>query len=161
MFFVADKPKHKREKILHYLDREPMIAVLLAAANFEWTVGRCILFFSVLPNIVVREELAKCHGLDGYKTTWKQLLVQEDSTIPVLANVIKLWKEFREAFELRHKLIHGRGTCSRNMAENPVGLMLAAAEDLYEFAFSIGKDLNDRVPVRRRGLNGTRTHQKP
>lgn len=38
------------------------------------------------------------------------------STIPPLAQVIGDWSGFREAFNLRHVLIHGRGTCTRKMA---------------------------------------------
>jgi hypothetical protein len=150
MFFVGDKPQDREQKIRNYLSIDPMIAVLLAAANFEWTVGRCILFFSTSPNTDVRERLAKCHGLDRYKNLWKDELIETDPTIPPLAQVVRQWAEFKEAFVLRHKLIHGRGTCSRTMALEPIGLMLLAVKDLNEFASSRGKDLNERVPIRRK-----------
>jgi hypothetical protein len=150
MFFVGDQPEHRKKKIRDYLRREPMIAVLLAAANFEWTVGRCILVLGTSPNVELREQLARCHGLDKYKKLWRDELMVVDPTIPPLAQVIKKWESFKEAFVLRHKLIHGRGTCSRNMALEPVELMLSAADDLNEFAASRGKNLHDRLPVRRR-----------
>jgi hypothetical protein len=149
MFFVGDKPHHREQKIRKYLDEDPMIAILLAAANVEWTVGRCIIFFSAAPNVEVRERLARCHGLDRYKDLWKDELVKQDPTIPSLSQVITKWTDFKKAFVLRHKLIHGRSTCSRDMAVAPIELMLSAVNDLNEFAVSRGKDLHDRVPVRR------------
>lgn len=149
MFFVGDKPHHREKKIRKYLNEDPMIAILLAAANFEWTVGRCIIFFSASPNIELRERLSKCHGLDKYKDLWKDELIKNDSTIPSLAQVVTKWADFKEAFVLRHRLIHGRATCSRNMAAEPIELMLSAANDLNEFAVSRGKDLHERAPIRR------------
>ena len=150
MFFVADKQHYKKRKIRDYLNREPMIAVLLAAANFEWTVGRCILFFSNSPNVELRKQLVSCSGLNKYKRIWKEELMSNDPSIPSLAQIIKNWKNFGEAFVLRHRLIHGRGTCSRNMAAEPVEQMLLAVDDLYEFASSRGKNLHDRLTIRRK-----------
>jgi hypothetical protein len=149
MFFVGDKPERREKKIRSYLNEDPMIAILLAAANFEWTVGRCIIFFSMSPNVEVRERLAKCHGLGKYKDLWRDELIKNDSNIPPLAQVVEKWTEFKEAFVLRHRLIHGRGTCSRNMALEPIELMLSAVNDLNEFALSRGRDLHARVPIRR------------
>ena len=137
MFFVVDSQDQKKRKIKEYLNREPMIAVLLAAVNFEWTVGRCILFFGKSPNIELRERLFWCYVLDKYKEVWKEELV-------------KNWLNFKKAFMLRHRLIHGRGTCTRNMATEPVKKMLSAVDDLYNFAFSRGKDLHSRLPIRSR-----------
>jgi hypothetical protein len=150
MFFVADRQEHKEKKIRGYLRKEPMIAAILAAVNFEWTVGRCILFVSKSPNVEIRDRLANCYGLDKYKEIWKEELTKRDPSIPPLAQVVQNWQDFKEAFNLRHKLIHGRGTCSRNMATEPVEIMLAAVNDLYKFADSRGIDLHAKLPVRRR-----------
>jgi hypothetical protein len=150
MFFVADKQQYKKIIIRSYLKKEPMIAVLLAAANFEWTCGRCILFLSKTPNIELREMLYKTYGLDKYKELWKNEIIRFDSKILPLANVVVNWGEFKVAFNLRHKLIHGRGTCSRNMAFDPVNIMLSAVDDLYAFTSKQGIDLHKRLPIRRR-----------
>jgi hypothetical protein len=150
LFFVADRKDLKRIRIEQTLGSEPMIAVLLAAANVEWTIGRTILMFSDSPNMDVRDRLDRTHGLRGYKKLWKLELQSKDIAFPGLANVINEWEEFGKAFELRHKLIHGRGTCTRNMATNPVSRMLWAADDLYSFAESRGVDLNSRPRIRRR-----------
>jgi hypothetical protein len=150
MFFVADKPEFKKKKIREYLNREPMIAVLLAAANFEWTVSRCFFIFGKSPNVELRNRLKHCSSLERYKDFWKEELTINDASIPPLPQVIKKWNEFNKAFQLRHILIHGRGTCSRNMAMEPVEVMLAATDDLYEFTMSRGKNLHERIPVRRK-----------
>ncbi len=150
MFFVADGREAKKYKIMEYLTREPMISVLLAAANFEWTVGRCILFLSKSPNRELRERLAAFYDLDRYKDLWRNELKVSDPSIPFLTEVIRNWKEFKEAFLLRHRLIHGRGTCSRNMASKPVEIMLEAIDALYNFALWKGKDLHNRLPIRRK-----------
>jgi hypothetical protein len=114
MFFVGDRPQAREQKIRNYLNDDPMIAILLAAANFEWTVGRCILFFSTSPNTDIRQRLARCHGLDSYKELWKDELIEADPTIPSLVKVVRQWAEFKEAFVLRHKLIRYGEKRNRN-----------------------------------------------
>ncbi len=150
MFFVLDTQRDKERKIKKYLNREPMIAILLAAVNFEWTVGRCILFLSKSPNVELRERLSKCYGLDHYKVFWKDELIKHDPSIPPLAEIVKNWSRFQDAFAIRHRLIHGRGTCTRNMAAEPVETMLLAVDDLYKFASSMKINLHSRLPIRRR-----------
>jgi hypothetical protein len=150
MFFVSDRKDIKENRIRETLVREPMIAVLLAAANVEWTIGRALLMLSKNPNIDVRDRLERAHGLKKYKELWKEELQLQDLHFPGLATVINDWDKFSTAFELRHKLIHGRGTCNRNMASDPVSRMLQAVADLYAFAESRGVDLNARPKIRRR-----------
>lgn len=150
MFFVADSQEYKKKYILKYLIKEPMIAVLLAAANFEWTVGRCIFIFSTLPNKLLRERLSRCHGLGSYKKLWKEAIIETDGSIPPLAEITGHWEEFSEAFLLRHRLIHARATCTRNMAQKPIEIMLSVTDKLYSFANSRGKNLNARLPIRRK-----------
>jgi hypothetical protein len=150
MFFVSDRKELKERRIQEALIREPMIAVLLAAANVEWTIGRSILMCSESPNRDVRDSLDQTHGLKKYKELWKRELQLRDPSFPGLASVINEWDQFCVAFDLRHKLIHGRGTCTRNMATNPVSRMLWAVGDLYTFAESRGVDLNSRPKIRRR-----------
>ncbi len=150
MFYVSDSRPLKERRINEYLLNEPMIAVLLAAANIEWTISRCLLVFSPHPTVEVRERLDQVHGLKRYKEIWKQELQSTDLQFPGLATIIREWDKFCVAFELRHRLIHGRDTCTRNMATNPVSRMLWAAGDLYDFASSRGVDLNAKLKARRR-----------
>jgi hypothetical protein len=149
MFFVSDNQLVKERKIKKYLNQEPMFAVLLAAVNFEWICGRCIMFLSETPNIQLREKLYKTYGLDKYKDLWKEEVINYNTSIPSLAKIITNWNKFKYAFNLRHKLIHGRETCSRNMASIPVKIMLSAVNDLYLFAKSRNIDLHTRLPIRR------------
>jgi hypothetical protein len=149
MFFVSDNQLVKERKIKKYLNQEPMFAVLLAAVNFEWICGRCIMFLSETPNIQLREKLYKTYGLDKYKDLWKEEVINYNTSIPSLAKIITNWNKFKDAFNLRHKLIHGRETCSRNMASIPVKIMLSAVNDLYLFAKSRNIDLHTRLPIRR------------
>jgi len=150
MFFVSDNEAHKRRRILEFVQREPMIAVLLAAANFEWTAGRCILFFGNSPNVRIHKHLENTHGLKKYADLWGAEICQYDSSAPPLNEVVKNWDQFSEAFRMRHRLIHGRGTCNAKMATDPISQMLSAVSDLYAFARSRGKNLNTRASVRRK-----------
>lgn len=150
MFFVSDTEDFKIRKIRSYLNREPMIAVLLAAANWEWAVGRCILFLGKTANVELRDALSWCHGLDAYKDLWKEELCAGDPLILPLSRIVSDWQGFREAFNLRHRLIHGKGTCSRNMASAPIEKMIKATSDVYSFARSRDVNLNARLPIRRR-----------
>jgi hypothetical protein len=150
MFFVSDSETHKRNRIEKFLAREPMIAVLLAAANFEWTVGRCVLFFGSAPNVDVRNALERTHGLKKYENLWRREICQRDPSAPLLSKVIKDWQRFTDAFQMRHRLIHGRGTCTTKVARDIVAVMLAAVADLYRFAEARGRNLNVRTPIRQR-----------
>jgi hypothetical protein len=150
MFRVGEDKEIKERKIRTYLAIEPMIAVLLAAANFEWTVGRCILFMSPSPNVEIRQRLMKCSGLGRYADLWKKELVRHDASMPLLTRIVRHWGRFNDAFQLRHKLIHGRDTCTHKMATGPVETMLSATSDLYEYSRIRNVDLHSRLPIRRR-----------
>jgi hypothetical protein len=99
MFFVSDRKDLKERRIKDTLLREPMIAVLLAAANIEWTIGRTILMLSESPNVDVRDRLNATHGLKTYKKLWKQELELQSPHCPGLATVINEWDRFSTAFE--------------------------------------------------------------
>jgi hypothetical protein len=93
MVFVSDTEFHKPKRTIELLAREPMIAVLLAAANFEWTVGRCILIFGNSANVDVRRALEKTHGLNKYKELWEVEIRHHDPLAPPLCKVIKDWQK--------------------------------------------------------------------
>lgn len=149
VYFVSDRRDLKRSRILRTLTREPMIAVLLAAANVEWTIGRCILVLGASPTTEIRDRLERTHGIRKYQKFWKNEICAGNTEEPDLETVIGEWDYFSKAFGLRHKLIHGRGTCSKNMAMKPVEAMLKAVDELYEFAEARGHDLNGRLRARR------------
>jgi hypothetical protein len=148
MFFVGDKPQNREKRIREFLLSDPAIAVLLAAAHFEWTASRAILFLSATPNTSLRKKLRRCTGLERYKDLWRDE-VSATRRSPCLASVVKDWSIFRRSFELRHELIHGRGTCTRNFASPRVDHILQAASDIHQFSADAGADLNSRMPIRR------------
>ena len=151
MFFVNDSQTQRHKKIRSFLKTEPLIAVLLGAADFEWTVRRAIIALGHSPNVDIREHtLLSCHGLDAYKNAWKEE-VQPAHETPLSA-VIPNWQFFKEkAFPLRHKIIHGvLGTVSADHAAERVESMLDASRSLVQFAINRHCDLYQRLKVRRR-----------
>ena len=149
MFFIDDHSDKREKRIQAFMEREPAIAVLLAAAHFEWTVFRAIMFLSKTPNKELRERLKKCHGLDAYKDIWRKE-VKSNTPGSSLPLIIQRWADFKEAFKLRHKLIHGRETCTPSYAAPRAKLILEAAKDVREFGSRQGVDLHARMPVRRK-----------
>jgi len=149
MFFVSDNPEARELYIQKFLTREPAISVLLAAAHFEWTIFRAIMFLSNTSNKELRERLNRCHGLDAYKDIWRDEINAYTSKSQ-LPQIIQRWSAFKKAFILRHILIHGRETCTTNYAEPRVKLILEAANNIREFGTQQGIDLYNRMPVRRK-----------
>lgn len=148
-FLVSDSQKERHAKILRFLaDGEPVIAVLLAAADFEWTVRRAILALGSSPNTVIRSEVLKhCSGLDKYKTAWREEVKKRfGKNLPA---IITNWSDFRKAFELRHKLVHGvSGTTGFQYAEQRVRTILRASQEIADFSLARNIDLFSRLPVR-------------
>src|SRR5947209_7425665 len=68
MFFVDDSREGREARIASFLiDADAAIAVLLAAAHFEWVTGRAIMALGNSPNKLLRPKLLNCHGPDKYK----------------------------------------------------------------------------------------------
>ncbi len=150
MFLVNDTIENRRRKILSFIESgESVIAVILAAANFEWTVRRVIIGLGTSTNDKFKGDAGlfrKVSGLDGYKRLWK-------SEIPSarLAELIQNWKYFKEdAFPLRHRLVHGvTGTTGVDYAKKRVLSMLDASEALVVFAKSNGIDIFKKLKVKK------------
>jgi hypothetical protein len=112
MFLVSDSVEDRRKKIIFFLDNgEISIAVLLAAANFEWTLRRSIIGLGTSKTSAFNQKngvFYGCHGFKDYKRVWKTEVTQNVNID--LADVVPEWKYFKEeAFALRHRLIHGTG----------------------------------------------------
>jgi len=152
MFLVGDQSSYRERRIRAFLRDEPAIAVLLSAAHFEWTVSRTLLFLSKSPNVELRERLMRCSGLKRYCELWEKEL-GHISSYKALSAVVTNWSLFMEAFQLRHGLIHGRETCTRNTATLEVEAILLAAGQVREFCSSQGIDLHKRLPIRPRNKN--------
>lgn len=150
MFLVSDKTENREKRIRNFLTKDDCaIAVLLAAAHFEWSVSRAILALGTNPNKELRTILVDCYGIDKYKDLWAQEVVpgRKIGRLPV---VIKEWATFKKAFNLRHSLIHGRDSCSLAYAEPRVISILDASRNVHHACAVEGIDLHVRLKVRRK-----------
>ena len=139
MFLVSDTIQGRHEKIRSFLDKEPAIAVLLAAADFEWTVRRAILACGRSPMKELREEaLRKCHGPLKYAECWKKEVTPRFRK--ELGDIIRDWEFFhKNAYQLRNNLVHGvQGAVGRNFAHKHVESIIAASKAIADFAAENG-----------------------
>lgn len=150
MFLVADTIDAREARIAKFLsDGDGAIAVLAAAAHFEWVIGRAILVMGNTPTKELRVFISMKHGLEAYKDLWRDE-VMAGRNVPRLAELIPKWQEFIHAFSLRHRLIHGRISVTLYYASIRVPQMLAAARSLNVIAGQCGFDLFSRLPLRRK-----------
>ncbi len=150
-FLVGDSQSERHAKISGFLNGgEPVIAILLAAVDFEWTVRRGILALGNSPNADIRlGVLARCTGLDKYREAWaKEVKKRFGKGLP---EVISNWDDFKSAFDLRHQLVHGiAGTTGVQYAEQRMLTILQASREIAEFGYLQQIDLFSRLPVRKR-----------
>jgi hypothetical protein len=131
MFLVKDTVQKRHEKILSFLEKEPAIAVLLSAADFEWTVRRVILACGSSPIRDLRSR--QLNGLNSYAKCWKNEVTPRFPK--ELQKVVPDWEVFQKAFKLRHNLIHGvQGTTGRGYARRQVETIIGASKALVDFA---------------------------
>lgn len=157
MFSVDDSVMDRRKKIVDFLDNgETAIAVVLAAANFEWTIRRTIIDLGQSPTAHFKAEKGifyECHGLDGYKNVWQAEVYPLVKTR--LPGVVPNWEYFKkQAFPLRHKLMHGaKGSTGKGFGSDRVVAMLDASEALIQFASTNRVNIFERIKVRRKKRN--------
>lgn len=148
MFLVGDASDAREARIRSFLRSEPPIAVILGAVHVEWTLRRAVLALGRTPNVVLRQQMARCHGLDQYKELWR-VEVAAGGRAPTLPHVVRRWPELRRAFLLRHRLVHGASACGADYAAPKVEVLLESAANLRAFCAGHGIDLYARLPVRR------------
>ena len=150
-FMVGDSQQARHSRIRGFLSaEEPVIAVILAAADFEWTIRRAILALGRSPNADIRSGvLARCSGLGRYRDAWRdEVTPRFGKSLP---EVIAAWDSFNKAFELRHRLVHGvAGTTGLSYAKERVDTVLQASTDVAAFGAANAVDLFARLPVRKR-----------
>jgi hypothetical protein len=147
-FLVDDNQRDRHTKIRSFLTEEAaVIAVLLAAADLEWTLRRAIRALGTAPTADLRDE--RISSLNGYKNLWKAEVSSHTSV--ELDQVIGDWAMLVDAYTLRHQLIHGaQGTTGLAYAAPRVERVLDASRKTFEFAKNHGVDLCARLPVRLR-----------
>lgn len=152
MFLVTDTIEGRQKKVRSFLDKEPVIAVLLAAVDFEWTVRRAVVALGTNTNRHIRDTVLKsCHGADDYKKAWntevKPLLKKG------LPEVVADWKFLKaDAYLMRHRIVHGLdGMPSTKKASQSMEAFLAASKAIHEFAIVHGEQIfGKRLTVRRK-----------
>ena len=146
MFLVTDTIDERQTKIRSFLAQEPVIAVLLAAADFEWTTRRAILALGKSPtksiNACLRTE--KKGGLKALQGYWRDEVKPRLGSD--LATIVPDWNFFAtKAYDLRHKLVHGaQGTTGKAYAGRAVEAMLEASKAVAEYAANNGEPVYGR-----------------
>ena len=147
MFLVQDSSEAREDRIQQFLDEDPALSALLSVIHFEWTLRRAIIALGHSPNVVVRSKLKVCHGLDKYKDVWKdEVTPKVEQRLP---EVVRNWQGLGRAFSLRHKLVHGVGSCGRDHATDRVHWAIDAAKDIRSVCSKYDVNLDVRLPVRR------------
>lgn len=149
MFLALESSKFREAKIRSWIRNEHSVALLVAAAHFEWTVCRALLLLSERTNRQIREDLVRVYGLDRYKDFWNKELchVQEPRSLP---QIVTDWSAVTRAFDARNRLVHGRDRYTRNMATPHVDALLQAAADVREYCSKRGANFEGRLPIRRK-----------
>ena len=157
MFLVKDSISERHRKIR---SMNPFAGVILAAADFEWTVRRAILALGTQPTKVIRESLGQASGLDKYKKVWADEVFPR--TGKRLPDVIPGWDFFKkDAYKLRHRLVHGaKGTVGEDFARERQECILAASRALNDFAQEQGEPLYGRAIRRLNPRKNRRNKQK-
>lgn len=146
MFLVADSLDERQRSIRSFLTTEPVIAVLLAAADFEWTTRRAILALGKSPTKVINDRFRKEKrgGLKALQEYWKDEVKPRLGS--ELATIVPDWEFFAtKAYDLRHKLVHGaQGTTGKEYAGRAVEAMLEASKAVADYAAKHGEPVYGR-----------------
>jgi len=149
-FKVEDRFDHRAETIFAMLDAGlPDVAVISAAADFEWTLRRAIVSLGCSPNKEIHKKLERTSGLRRYAALW--IVEVSPRYASSLGTLIKDWDNFVDVtYQLRHRLVHGAATnTSRDYAKPRVEEMLSATKTVVNHCASFGVDLYKRLSVRR------------
>ena len=149
-FLNRDSRAARTRQIRRFLrvGSSPGIAVLLAAADLEWTLLRVI---SGVGRVTIKSlDQKRITSLDGYEVQWGRLMKHTKSYEP-LRKVVADWAVLQDHFKLRNKLIHGvQGSAGVKYAAPCVGTMLDASEKLYKYGTNRGIDIFERHRKRKK-----------
>jgi hypothetical protein len=147
MFLINDKQTERHGKIRAYLRKEPVIAVILAATDFEWTTRRTILALGSSPTKAINDRFKKekRSGPKAWQKYWKEEV--KPRFHGDLAAVTPTWQAVVEqAYPLRNKLVHGAGCRATGAyASSAVDALLAASKSVSEYAEKHGGPIYGRM----------------
>lgn len=149
MFLIKDTLEQRQNKIRSFLPGEPVIAILLAAADFEWTVRRAIRRFAHKTGNGPGPKLEKAGGLGTYCECWAKVTTPG---LDKLDMVVQDWGSLQKSFNLRHKLIHGaQGTTGASFATPRVEVFLAASASVAKYTLEhVGPIYGKKLPPRKK-----------
>lgn len=146
MFLINDKQSSRHNKIRKHLSKDPAIAVILAAADFEWTARRAILALGRSPTKTIngRFETERKGGPDALKEYWKCEVKPRLGTD--LASIVSDWQRLNEkSYRLRNSLVHGAvGSVGGEYATQAVETMLSASKAIADYASEQGEPVYGR-----------------
>lgn len=153
-FLVDDSQSTRHRRISDFLVKDSaIIAVLLAAADFEWTLRRTIYCLGSRPIRELKAE--RTSGLRGYAKLWKGELQFPGARR--LEEVVGDWEALVGAFDLRNRIIHGsQGATGLEYATRRVHRMLLASVRVADFGSANGANVFARLKrvKRERDVNG-------
>ena len=146
-FLVSGLQSQRHAEIRSYLTNdEAIIAALLAAVDFEWTVRRVLDHASLGDPGLTKDQHVS--GLDGYARAWARVL--KTAHAKKLQDVVPDWEALKKAYQLRHDIIHGRqGSSGLGYVTIRVSCILAASEAVAGYGRELGADPYKRL--RKRG----------
>jgi hypothetical protein len=146
MFLINDKQTERHGKIRAYLRKEPVIAVILAATDFEWTTRRAILALGSSPTKAISDRFKKekRSGPTAWQKYWKEEV--KPRFHGDLADIAPTWQSVvKQAYPLRNKLVHGaEGRVTGPYASSAVDALLAASTSVSEYAEKHGEPVYGR-----------------
>lgn len=147
-FLVGEPQEVRHARIVELLTTDgAVIAALLAAADFEWTIRRCIYALGCSPTAQLRE--IRVAGLNGYAKLWAKEVARGGE--PQLLALLPPIALVERAMALRHELIHGvRRSTGAQYATHQVQTLLNASKLLSEYAKLRGVDISSRLRSRPR-----------
>lgn len=150
MFLVRDSREERTNQIHKLMDVDVIIAVIMAAADFEWTCRRCILALGKSPTKYIREKQLKNATFRTYPKAWHtEVYPRLNKRIEDVLSKFTFDNKMNEAFILRNKLVHGEiGSVNTDYGREKVEELLIASTELTAFADKCGEPIYGRRLVR-------------
>ena len=147
MFLVQGTRPERSDKIRSLMDIDINVAVIIAAADFEWTCRRCILALGKSPTKYIREELLAGATFSKYPGIWdKEVYPMVGEHINEVLTTFRFDRTTNDAFKLRNKLVHGEsGPVSFNYGREKAEEILLASEELSNFAMKKHEPIYGRM----------------
>jgi hypothetical protein len=145
-FLVSRSQELRHVEIRSFLTQDAaIIAALLAAVDFEWTVRRVLDHASTGDTRLKKDKYVS--GLDSYARVWAETLKAANGR--KLQDVVPDWEALKQAYQLRHDIVHGKqGSSGLRYVTARVSCILLAAEAVATYGRELGADPYKRLQKR-------------